>query len=209
MLKKCTKCKKHKKIEDFGKTKDNKLGKKSMCKLCINLRNKNYRLKKLEHFKSKRKEHYQKNREKMLIQKNKYASKHKQEKALYDKIYREKNKEKIKEHKKNWIKKHSNCPILKIKRNLRRRIHHLIADDYKSMSTFELVGCSAEEFKNYMELKFIDGMNWENYGQWHIDHIRPCSSFDLTDIEQQKICFHYSNCQPLWAIDNLKKGKKL
>ena len=62
-----------------------------------------------------------------------------------------------------------------------------------------------------MENKFQDGMNWENYGfyGWHIDHIIPCSSFDMIDPEQQKICFHYSNLQPLWAADNFRKSDKV
>lgn len=51
-------------------------------------------------------------------------------------------------------------------------------------------------------------MSWDNFGEWYIDHIKPCCSFDLTDIEQQKKCFHYTNLQPLWAIDNLKKSGK-
>ena len=51
-------------------------------------------------------------------------------------------------------------------------------------------------------------MTRKNYGLWHVDHIKPCFSFDLTDPEQQKICFHYTNLQPLWALENIKKGKK-
>jgi hypothetical protein len=51
-------------------------------------------------------------------------------------------------------------------------------------------------------------MTRENHGLWHVDHIRPCASFDLTDPEQQAICFHYTNLQPLWAIDNIKKGAR-
>jgi hypothetical protein len=60
-----------------------------------------------------------------------------------------------------------------------------------------------------MESLFLEGMSWDNYGKWHIDHIRPCSSFDLSDTEQQKICFNYKNLQPLWAEDNLRKGAKV
>ena len=52
-------------------------------------------------------------------------------------------------------------------------------------------------------------MNWENYGVWHIDHIIPCARFDLSDPGQQKICFHYTNLQPMWGEDNLKKGARL
>ena len=65
-----------------------------------------------------------------------------------------------------------------------------------------------EFFMKYIEAQFKPGMTWERYGEWHVDHIRPCASFDLTDPKQQKICFHYSNLQPLWAADNIKKGAK-
>jgi hypothetical protein len=81
----------------------------------------------------------------------------------------------------------------------------------KSKHTMELLGCSIEEFKIYLEKQFTKGMNWGNYGKkgWHIDHILPCASFDLTDPEQQKKCFHYTNLQPLWAEDNYKKKDKI
>lgn len=74
----------------------------------------------------------------------------------------------------------------------------------------EMLGCSILEFRKYLEAQFISGMTWENYGLrgWHIDHKRPCAKFDLTDPAQQRECFHFSNLQPLWAIDNLKKGSK-
>ena len=72
----------------------------------------------------------------------------------------------------------------------------------------ELIGCSKEELIKHLESQFIEGMTWENWSLngWHIDHIRPISSFDLSDPAQAKECFHYSNLQPLWAIDNLKKS---
>jgi len=55
---------------------------------------------------------------------------------------------------------------------------------------------------------FLENMSWDNYGNWHIDHIIPISSFNLENVEEQKICFNYKNTQPLWAIDNLKKSNK-
>lgn len=74
-----------------------------------------------------------------------------------------------------------------------------------------MLGCDFEFFINYIESKFLSGMTWQNHTRtgWHIDHIMPCASFDLTDPEQQKKCFHYSNLQPLWAEDNLRKGDKV
>lgn len=72
----------------------------------------------------------------------------------------------------------------------------------------ELLGCSVEALKSHLEKLFTSGMSWTNYGKWHIDHKRPCDSFDLSDPLQQKVCFHYTNLQPLWAFDNLSKGAK-
>lgn len=111
------------------------------------------------------------------------------------------------------VKKLENDIEYKIKFNLRSRIRMAIKNQYgnKSVKTLELLGCTIDECRQYLESLFLEGMSWENYGThgWHIDHILPCSSFDLTDIEQQKKCFNYTNLQPLWAIDNIKKGCKI
>jgi hypothetical protein len=81
----------------------------------------------------------------------------------------------------------------------------------KDVKTEVLLGCTIDFFKAYLESSWIEGMSWDNYGQygWHIDHILPCSSFNLRDVEQQKKCFHYTNQQPLWMLDNLRKGRKI
>ena len=81
----------------------------------------------------------------------------------------------------------------------------------KYFSTFELIGCTIAELKTYLEKQFEIDMHWKNHSikGWHIDHIKPCASFDLTDPEQQKACFHFSNLQPLWAKDNYSKGSKI
>jgi hypothetical protein len=78
----------------------------------------------------------------------------------------------------------------------------------KSAKTLELLGCTVEQLQTFLEAEFTDGMTWENYGEWHIDHIRPCASFNLADPEEQKKCFHWTNLQPLWALDNIRKGDK-
>ena len=76
----------------------------------------------------------------------------------------------------------------------------------KSKSTMELTGCSIEVLISHLEAQFQEGMKMENYGKWHIDHRRPCASFDLTSEEDQKMCFHYTNLQPMWGKENLEKG---
>lgn len=105
---------------------------------------------------------------------------------------------------------------LRIKYNLRHRLS--IVKNRLNIKggpkTMDMLGCSLQEFRDHLESQFTEGMSWENHGKyvrggpmtWHIDHIRPCASFDLTDPEQQKACFHWSNMQPLWAVDNLAKG---
>jgi len=79
----------------------------------------------------------------------------------------------------------------------------------KSARTAELIGCSIKELAVHLQQKFKTGMSWENYGQWHVDHIVPCSRFGLSDASQQKECFHFSNLQPLWAVENIVKSNKL
>jgi hypothetical protein len=93
---------------------------------------------------------------------------------------------------------------------LRNRLRGALKRDNatKCEATIELLGCDIQFFKKYIEDQFVEGMDWENKN-FHIDHIIPCSLFDLTKEENQKICFHYTNLQPLFPIDNIKKGNKL
>jgi hypothetical protein len=106
-----------------------------------------------------------------------------------------------------------NSDTFRLSSNLRTRMTLAIKTQYgfKSGSSNELLGCSFEEVRQHLEEQFTEGMSWDNHGKngWHIDHIRPCASFDLNDPEQQKECFHYTNLQPLWAEDNLKKGDRI
>jgi hypothetical protein len=100
--------------------------------------------------------------------------------------------------------------------NMRTRMGHALRkynDFKKDFKTLDILGCTIEELIKHLEAQFKDRMSWENYGfgndKWNIDHIIPCSSFDLTDPEQQKKCFHYTNLQPLWQLDNISKGAKV
>lgn len=93
---------------------------------------------------------------------------------------------------------------------LRGRLGRLVklGKAVKKTYMLDLLGCDLESFLSHLESQFKDGISWDNYGEWHIDHIKPCAKFDLFDIEEQKKCFHYSNLQPLWASDNCKKHDK-
>ena len=89
---------------------------------------------------------------------------------------------------------------------LRSRIKGALNGTAKKSSSKKLLGCSVEQLRQHLEDQFTGGMSWENHGDWHIDHIKPCAAFDLTDERQQIECFNYTNMQPLWAFDNLSKG---
>lgn len=99
--------------------------------------------------------------------------------------------------------------ILKISKRLRSRFNQAFKRNSKVGSAVKDLGCSIEDFKNYLESKFQEGMTWDNYGQWHIDHVKPLSSFNLMDIEEVIKACHYTNLQPLWAKDNLSKSNKI
>jgi hypothetical protein len=91
---------------------------------------------------------------------------------------------------------------------LRGRVRKVLFGNKKSAPTLKLLGCSLDHLKAHLESQFRHGMSWANYGKWHIDHIIPCSAFDLSNPKQQQICFHWSNLQPLWAKENRKKRTK-
>lgn len=158
-----------------------------------------------EYFKA----HYLKNKE----AKDAYAKKYREEnleasleanRRCGKKRFQE-NKSKIYEYRNEKYKTDLNFRLSEV---LRSRFKKLVKGESKKENALSLVGCSLQYLKQHLESKFKEGMTWDNYGQWHIDHIKPCASFDLNDIEQQKECFNYKNLQPLWAIDNHKKGAR-
>jgi hypothetical protein len=103
-------------------------------------------------------------------------------------------------------KRRDEDPSYRIRMNMHTRLSQMVTR--KVGNTMELAGCSLDDLCTFLEAEFSEGMNWQNYGLkgWHIDHIRPCASFNLEDPEEQKKCFHWTNLQPLWAIDNIRKS---
>lgn len=128
-------------------------------------------------------------------------------------LYRKSNKEKINKRRRNLPKKKLNY-IEKLKVNLRKRVNRLIKNRNKKNMYIDLLGCDynmfLEWFKYNLDLDSHTCMNFSNYGKlWHIEHVVPCSSFDLSILEQQQKCFHWTNLRPLLSLDNLKKGNKI
>jgi len=189
----------------------------------------NYRQENKEKIKVSRQKYYQENKERIMEKSRRYRLENKEKIKLVMSEYYKKNREMIiektrrynqenkervnKQHTKRTMKRYYSDVEFKLSMSLRnslwKRLKAHLAN--KNSSALSLVGCTMEELKAHIESKFEDGMSWENwtvYG-WHIDHIIPCSSFDLKIEEEQKKCFHYTNLQPLWAKDNLSKTNKL
>jgi len=131
-------------------------------------------------------------------------------KFLPTKENRKKYRIKYREHHRNYIQKYRKNINHRIADYLRTRIKIVLKENIKSSITFNLVGCTVEFLKYYLESKFSPGMNWNNYSKfgWHIDHIKPCASFDLSKPSEQRKCFCYTNLQPLWAEENWSKNCK-
>jgi hypothetical protein len=164
-------------------------------------------------------------KKKNKIWQKKYYTTHHTKILKKQKEYRLTNKEKLSkvnhEYKINnrdksarWARERRRIDLnTRIKNVLSSRIRILIKQKSttKAGKTLELLGCTLDYFKKHIESQFKEGMSWDNYGKygWHIDHIIPCASFNLSDPEQQKKCFHYTNLQPLGWLDNIKKGTKI
>jgi len=151
--------------------------------------------------------YYNNNKEKINKKAREYYSKNKEKKLLRSKIYRINNKEKVKAHD---IWRSKNNINRKLTLLLRRRTLLALKNNSKSKNTMSLLGIENIEFLwKHLESTFKPGMTRENHGLWHVDHIRPCSSFDLSKPKEQAKCFHYTNLQALWAHENLSKGSKI
>jgi hypothetical protein len=113
---------------------------------------------------------------------------------------------------KYYLKRIKEDSSFKLLVSLRKRIHIALKRNTKSGHTLQLIGCSIDYLKSHLEKQFTKGMSWSNWGigegKWNIDHIRPCSNFDLSKPEEQRKCFNYSNLQPLWALDNILKSNR-
>ena len=150
------------------------------------------------------KEYYIKNKERLkawkIQNKEKLITYHRE----YDK--RPEVRKRRREYLRNKSKTDSNY---KLRMVLANHIHRALKCARKTNRTINLLGCTIEEAKRYIESQWLPGMTWDNHAPdgWHIDHIKPCNTFNLTDPKQQEICFHYTNLRPLWYKDNLSRPK--
>jgi len=178
----CKKCDIPKDLEEYSKHKGFKDGYSSRCKECDHQYQKIYNS---NNDNKIRKQLYQ---------------------GEYNILNKEKNYKYQKERKKILYK---TDPLFKLEISLRSRLYKAINKNKgsKNLTTICLLGCSVEKCKQYLESQFKPEMNWNNQGKvWEIDHIKPCSSFDLTNKEEQKLCFHFSNLQPLFSTTKIAES---
>ena len=146
----------------------------------------------------------------MKIYNKKYRQDHKEEIKKYSKEYYQINKEQTNKRHKLYRRYKLKTDInYKISSYLRMRIYDALKNNYKSARTMELIGCSIEQLRKHLQRQFKADMSFSNYGKWHIDHIRPCASYNLSNPEEQKKCFNWQNLQPLWASENYSKNDKV
>ena len=122
--------------------------------------------------------------------------------------YAKENRDKINAYKRKWGQKRRDTDFeWRLANALRKRIWEALANGRKSAHTVEFLGAEIEEVAFHLENQFEEGMNWDNYNHegWHVDHIRPLTSFDLIDYEQQFVCFNWRNLQPMWGLENMAK----
>ena len=240
VTKKCTKCRVEKDISEFSKNSHNEYrGRCNCCReydrkyklenrdkinkynrehrqknkeLCNQLK-REYRLANLERIKERRKKYIAENPEKVKEQQKRYNKNfyHKNRTRERNRLkkYCAENKDKIKAYR---TKKYYSDMSYRILQSLRTRVRDVLKGVSKSQSTLNLLGCTILEFRVYVSSHFLEGMNWDNYGQgdgkWNLDHIIPCAIFDFLDPAEQKQCFHFSNLRPLWESGNFEKHDK-
>jgi hypothetical protein len=135
-----------------------------------------------------------------------YAENKDRQNARRRAYYRANKRDQVAKGTKRTMARYHSDGVFRFQWNIRAGIHRVLRGKGKSARTMQLVGCSLEFLKGYLESQFQKGMTWDNYGKWEVDHVFPCTSFDLTKPEEQQRCFHYTNLQPLWRLENNKKG---
>lgn len=215
----CINCNVSQDVYEFHKNKNKKDGLSSYCKVCAISRakdyynkNKNIILEKTKDYKFKyNKEYREKNKEKEKERFKKYYHNNLDKEKERQILYRENNPEKLKlsyqksKQKNKQKNKEKNIHII----TWRSLLHNTLKrfNTTKESKTIELLGYSAQDLKEHIESKFLDGMSWNNRSEWHIDHIKPVSHFDNT--EKMSVVNSLDNLQLLWAKDNLSKGSKI
>ena len=154
--------------------------------------------------------YYVKNREKVITRVSAYSKENSAIKKVYLKNYYATHKDSLRPLRRQYIyNKYHEDLNYRLTKLLRGRLHKYLKKGVRPSKAVHFLGCSLDELRLYIEGQFLEGMSWSNWSKdgWHIDHIRPLTSFDLTDEKQLLEAVNYKNLQPLWAEDNWKKNR--
>ena len=175
----------------------------------INLANQAKYQKNKEQINLAKRARYQKNKEQINLTNRAWYQNNKEQANLTKRAWYQKNKEQSKLTNRAWKRaSYQNNLSYRLRAVLRSRVRSALKNNSKSARTMQLIGCSVDEAKLHLERQFKPGMSWDNYGNWEIDHIKPISRFDLSKEAEQRLCFHFTNIQPLWKEDNMRKGNR-
>jgi hypothetical protein len=160
------------------------------------------------------KRHYLKNREKRLQYFSDWQKDNRDHLNEYHQKWRENNIDSHREYKRKYEKYRKDTdPIYKLINNFRTAIYQVLKENQvqKNGHYFDILKYSPENLIEHLENKFKDNMTWDNYGEWHVDHIKPISSFQITEIGDKEFmsCWSLNNLQPLWGEENIRKSNKL
>ena len=206
-MKVCNVCKKQNPLDNFYKDKTRKDGLDHKCKLCCKNKNKKWAEKNNERVKENCKKWREENREYVNAKMREWKKENPDKVYKVNKKYTDSNREKIKED----LKKRKQSDLLfrfstNVRANIKNSFKRGTNQFRKDARTETILGCTIEEFRVHIENQFKEGMTFENYGEWHLDHIKPISL--ATTKEEVKDLCHYKNYQPLWAKENLLKSNK-
>jgi hypothetical protein len=208
----CPCCKAEKPTEAFGLCR--KYGRQSVCRECKTVLARKYRASDPGRVRKNAMASYWRHRD-SKIAKNKLwkaanAERVRAYNSAYLKAYCAENADRLREWRRAYNKARMAAdPNYAIKKRLRLRLSHALNGKKKRFPSLALTGCTVDELRQWIEDQFDFEMHWGNVGAWHLDHYLPCAAFDLTDEEQAKVCFHWSNMRPIWREQNAAKGDAL
>lgn len=206
-MKFCIKCNKEKLISEFGIRKKSIDGLNPYCKTCLKELDKKYYISSRKNYMN-----YYNKEEKVKEYNSEWIKNNINQFKQNRQNWEDNNKEKIKEYSKKYQKlKYKNDINFKLSLLLRTNLNRYVKKGKnKYFSSLTLLNCTLEEFKIHLEKQFKPEMSWENHGKiWEIDHIVPCSKFDLSKEEEQRKCFNFKNLQPLYKKENRVKSNKI
>jgi len=150
------------------------------------------------------KEYYYQHREQQLAANKRWHEEHREERRAYNRRWREEHREEVRAWTNQYRQKN---PVQRVRRSVSQGMRQALQERKNGRHWESLVGYTLDDLIKHLESLFLPGMTWENYGEWHIDHIRPVSSFSFESVEDPefKKCFALYNLQPLWAKENCRK----